>query len=436
MTSISGLIGHFRGGFEYITEFNRFRCNGSSSTTWELIQLLAAKKMIIICQFAVFDSEISELSPVDQFTVTKLPEQHQKKHDNCFQFNDISAYEQIFPHLLNNVKTFNDESENSNSSQQEMIDAPQEQCLLDSVMTENSDTESSFSEDSNCNLFADAPESWINVLGQPKHSRKLKLMSLAYASKETLIRASMYPEVTLIDTTSNTNILGLHLLYICGCDGEGKTDVWISCFLTRQCQSQFRWLLCVALQFLFSKTILSQICCIVTDGDEVLGREITKAINENVIGNDLTKHILCYWHTVSLYLDKTVSSKVDKDIVALIKRWIFRMARVCLTGNELNNQWDKLERFLQHMCNNEKSVTVGQLFLIRETIQVIRSKQTRFCVAFNKKLQNFDTWTTARVEGENSALKCNSRIHNRAHPAQTAICDITKLRHRNIKLLI
>jgi hypothetical protein len=109
-----------------------------------------------------------------------------------------------------------------------------------------------FPPSSNC-----APQTAIEMLGEEwkdvlSHNEieVLRFGGCVWTDQSSLLLASLYPEVLIMDTTCKTNMFNFPLAFLVGVDAENKSQNWLTSLLPNQQRSTFNWLLRVLSGFL------------------------------------------------------------------------------------------------------------------------------------------------------------------------------------------
>jgi hypothetical protein len=245
-----------------------------------------------------------------------------------------------------------------------------------------------------------------------------------WSDADSLISASLYPEVLSMDTTCNTNLKNFPLTFLVGVNGENKSENWLTGLLPNEKRLTFIWLLCEMLP-LFLGTALEGLQTVISDGNNELIDAINYAISSNKFPRE-TVRLLCYWHTVPLYIMNKLPW-ISKEITKCLKDYLFEMATQCDTRSDAESYWKEINEYVFKKFLND-----GSRQTVLNVLETIRSKQAYWCRAWFPNARNFGEVTSGRVETENLQHKKDNQVHSRTSMKQTVEADFFRIERRKV----
>ena len=192
-------------------------------------------------------------------------------------------------------------------------------------------------------------EGWEDFLSIPE-GHYICFAGLAWTTFSDLKQLIRYPEVMQLDFTANTNRYNLPFGYTTGEDASQKAFTWLACIgfsvllffylanvtfteilpVPVETQRSFLWCFQTVLQiffgeylqnvttvvrFFFSLQMLNFILILLnnSDGDPWLCNVIDSLIQRNIIGAGDCHQLLCFWHTLTLYLSEKCLPNMGSD---------------------------------------------------------------------------------------------------------------------------
>ena len=120
--------------------------------------------------------------------------------------------------------------------------------------------------------------------------------------------------------------------------------------------------------------VLQAVHVIISDGDQQIIDSIAFAKQTNLICS-AAEHLLCYWHTIHLYLEKQVSFLTCED-ESTILLYCKNIAK-CVDKTEVSNLMAQLKESVKNF-----SVTHHQQKVVLDVLDNIMSKQSFWCRAW------------------------------------------------------
>jgi hypothetical protein len=246
-----------------------------------------------------------------------------------------------------------------------------------------------------------------------------------WSDGDSLISASLYPEVLQLDTTCKTNLYNFPLTFLVGVNGENKSENWLTGLLPNEKRTTFIWLLHAMLP-LFLGTALEGLQTVISDGNNEIIDAINYTIDSKVFPSG-TVRLLCYWHTIPLFLSNELPF-ISSEMSKCLKDYLFEMATKCDTFKEVEYYWEAINIYVKRKITNE-----GKRVKIDEVLLHIQSKQAYWCRAWYPNARNFGEVTSGRVETENLHHKKDDQVHSRSSLKQTAEADHFRMERRKVQ---
>ena len=239
----------------------------------------------------------------------------------------------------------------------------------------------------------------------------------------------LYPEVIQIDTTAISNSENLPLAFIVGVDGENHSNNWMYGILPNQRRLTFIWVMMTVIPLFLGPVVCSAIHCIVSDGDRQLCDSISFAIRERMYGGGNCVHLLCYWHTINLYLLENARG-ISGEHLTEIKHRLKSMATDCETMDDFSLKWNSLEKYVD-------SCGPGCIpSSLSDALLTIHSKADKWSCAYYPHLRNFGEITSGRSEAENMHHKKDPTIHAQSKMHQNVAAISKRMENRETNEVI
>ncbi|MGH7974223.1 MAG: hypothetical protein ACREBR_01760, partial [bacterium] len=121
------------------------------------------------------------------------------------------------------------------------------------------------------------------------------LLAIGWVTDGERRLARMYPEVFMMDVTSQTNSEKRDLFIVAGKDNNVSGFTAARVFIPSEKQWVFRWIYSNCLPLLLGEEVITKTKLVLTDGDTDMYSPLHLLIKEKKIwGNCM--HGLCYWH--------------------------------------------------------------------------------------------------------------------------------------------
>jgi hypothetical protein len=204
-----------------------------------------------------------------------------------------------------------------------------------------------------------------------------------WSDEASLLTSSLYPEVLQFDTTAKTNVYNYPLTFLVGADGENKSNNCLISLLPNQQQLTFGWLLGEMLP-LFLGPSLRALHVFISDGDAQMIEAIEWVIRTNIFPTN-TKRLLCFWHTVSLTVNKDLSF-LGTDRCAELKCFLKQLAMQIDNKEDAKKCWTEIFKYVRDTFNPE---TVRPT---EDVLNTIRMKEASWCRAWYPTLRNYGSF--------------------------------------------
>jgi hypothetical protein len=245
-----------------------------------------------------------------------------------------------------------------------------------------------------------------------------------WSDADSLISASLYPEVLALDTTQNTNLKNYPFTFCVGVNGENKSENWLTGLLPNERRLTFIWLLREMLPLFLGKA-LEGLQTVLSDGNNELIDAINYTIESSVFPRG-TVRLLCYWHTISLFLMNSLPW-IPNEISKCLKDSLYEIATDCDTLKDAEEYWEAIIEYVTRKFKSE-----GTQLSVLDVLNTIRSKQAQWCRAWFPNARNFGEITSGRVETENLQHKKDDQVHSRTSMKQTVEADFLRMGRRKV----